>query len=228
MALTLTIRGGHVYDGTGAPPVRADISVDGDRIAIVGDVPDDGTPTIDATGLAVCPGFVNVLSHAWASLQIDGAGPSELLQGVTTEVFGEAFSPGPTVPELVDQLRTTYGAYDVQFDFPRLSDGLDHIARRGITMNVASYLGGANLRVFAAGMENRPLTAAELDRLRGVVAEEMADGALRYRQRTDLRAGNYATTDDWSRCAKSSPGTTGCTSATCAPKATSSSSAWRS
>jgi N-acyl-D-amino-acid deacylase len=195
MTLSLTIRDGLVYDGTGAPPVRADVGIEGDRIVVLGDLPDTDAPTIDATGLAVSPGFINMLSHAWASLQLDGAGPSELLQGVTTEVFGEAFSPGPTTPDFITLVRNGLG-FDARCDFDRLSEGLDHIEKSGVTMNVASFLGGANLRVAGAGMDNRPLTAAELDRLRGLVEEEMAEGALGIGTALIYAPGNYATTDE--------------------------------
>src|SRR3954447_3759704 len=96
MPATLVLRGGSVVDGTGAPAVRADVAVDGDRIVAVGELPGEvDAQDLDASGLVVAPGFVNVLSHAWGTLQLDPTGASDLLQGVTTEVFGEAFSLGP-------------------------------------------------------------------------------------------------------------------------------------
>jgi N-acyl-D-amino-acid deacylase len=193
---TLTIRNGLVYDGTGAPPVAADVGIEDDRVVLVGELPGTDAPSIDASGLAVCPGFINVLSHAWLSLQADGAGASELLQGVTTEIFGEAFSPGPTTPALVDEVGATYGRDGGRFDFERLSEGLDYIEKSGVTMNVASFLGGHNLRGIGAGMDNRPLTSAELDRLRALVDEEMAEGALGIGTALIYAPGNYATTDE--------------------------------
>ena len=196
MALTLTVRGGLVYDGTGAGPVRTDIGIEDDRVVIVGELPATDAPAIDASGLAVCPGFVNVLSHGWATLQTNGAGQSELLQGVTTEVFGEAFSPGPTSPAFVELLQSGYAGTGARVDFARLSDGLEDLEKTGVAMNVASFLGGSNLRGIAAGMDDRPLTTDELDRLRGLVDEEMADGALGIGTALIYAPGNYATTDE--------------------------------
>lgn len=178
MSVSLVVRGGTVYDGTGSPGRRADVAVDGDRVVSVGEVPAAvDAVEIDATGLAVVPGFINVLSHGWPSLQQDGSGASDLMQGVTTEVFGEAFTPGPSTPEFVE-LCASYFAKDVRVDFPRLSDGLAFLEHSGVAVNVASSIGGTNLRLIGAGFEDRRLTASELDRLRGVVDEEMQDGAL--------------------------------------------------
>lgn len=178
MPVSLVVRGGSVYDGSGGPRRLADVAVDGDRIIGVGDIP----PTvdareIDATGLAVVPGFINTLSHAWAALQTDGSAASDLLQGVTTEVFGEAFTPGPSAPEFAE-LAGSYYAPGVRVDFRRLSDGLDFLAKSGVAVNVASSIGGTNLRILGAGFDDRRLTGAEVDLLRGVVAEEMQEGAL--------------------------------------------------
>src|SRR4051795_4579790 len=118
------VRGGAaVVDGTGAPARRADVAVDGDRIVAVGDVPQQVDATvIDVTGLTVAPGFVNVLSHAWGTLQLDPTGASDLLQGVTTEVFGEAFSLGPSDERMVEAMRP-WGdmGRDAEVNFSRLS-----------------------------------------------------------------------------------------------------------
>jgi N-acyl-D-amino-acid deacylase len=185
MPASLVLRGGAVVDGTGAPARRADVAVQGDRIVAVAELPDDvdahalDAQSLDATGLVVAPGFINVLSHAWGTLQLDPTGASDLLQGVTTEVFGEAFSLGPSDERTVEAMRP-WGdmGRDVEVVFPRLSDGLDHLERRGVALNVASFVGGTNLRLLGAGFDDRPLTADELDRLCGIVDEELADGAL--------------------------------------------------
>lgn len=130
MALSLVIRGGEVHDGSGSPARRADVAVEGDRVVEIGDTVAEGAPTLDATGLVVCPGFINVLSHSLGTLQRDGRGASELLQGVTTEVFGEAFSPGPATTEVVESLGAFGAAQGQRADFARLSDGLDHLERQ--------------------------------------------------------------------------------------------------
>ncbi|WP_243057134.1 amidohydrolase family protein [Nocardioides sp. SR21] len=203
MATTLVITGGTVYDGSGSEGVRADVAVEGDRVVQVappGQLPDTpGARRIDATGLAVAPGFVNVLSHAWGSLQQDGAGTSDLLQGVTTQVFGEAFSLGPgndDVREMVGALAGGHEEGGVRLVFDHLADGLDHLERRGVAQNVASFVGGHNLRVLGARFDDRPLSAHELDRLVGLMREEMQDGALGIGTALIYPPGNYASTDE--------------------------------
>ena len=174
------IRGGTVYDGTGAEPVVADVLVEDDRIVHVGPRPGPvEADVIDATGRAVAPGFVNVLSHAWAALRSDGTAASDLVQGVTTEIFGEGFSPGPSTDEFGTYLGRLFGgASDLDLGFTRLSEGLDDLERRGLSVNVASLIGGTNLRFLGAGFVDRPLTPAQLGNLQAVVEEEMHDGAL--------------------------------------------------
>jgi N-acyl-D-aspartate/D-glutamate deacylase len=179
MPVTLIIRGGTVYDGGSGPGRRADVAVDGDRIAAVGSVPHQaGAREIDAAGLAVAPGFINILSHAWGTLQTEPRAPSDLLQGVTTEIFGAGVSLGPATPEFLQLLEQSGLTEGQRADFGRLSDGLDHLERHGIAPNVASFVGGHNLRVIGGGLADGPLPPETLDRLRGILAEEMADGAL--------------------------------------------------
>lgn len=194
----MIVRGGVVHDGLGNPGVPADVGIEGDRIVQVGNLPDaPGAQVVDADGLVVVPGFVNMLSHAWASLQKDGSGASDLLQGVTTEVFGEAFSLGPGNDAMVDMLGA-FGMDDPETKvvFDRLGDGLDHLVGGKVAPNVASFVGGHNLRLLAAGFDNRRLTAAELDRLRALVREEMQDGALGIGTALIYPPGNYADTDE--------------------------------
>lgn len=198
MSVSLVIRGGTVFDGTGSEGTRADVAVDGDRVVLVGNVPESvDADVLDATGMAVSPGFINILSHAWGSLQVDGSGASDVHQGVTTEVFGEAFSLGPSVPALTEATEQFNGlVLGGQVDFARLADGLDHLERQGIAPNVASFVGGTNLRVIGAGLTDGPMAAAELDRVRGVLAEEMADGALGVGTALIYAPGRYAGTDE--------------------------------
>ena len=195
MPASLVIRGGTVVDGTGTAARDADVVIDGDRVVAVGQIGDVDAPELDATGHVVAPGFVNVLSHAWGSLQVDPTGGSDLLQGVTTEVFGEAFSLGPgKVSEALrnwDELGS--GA---RLDFDRLSQGLDHLEKNGVAPNVASFIGGVNLRLLGAGFDDRPLDKDEIDRLRALVDEEMADGALGIGTALIYAPGRFARTDE--------------------------------
>jgi N-acyl-D-amino-acid deacylase len=198
MALTHIVRGGTVYDGSGGAVVRADVGIEGDRVVQIDtDLPDaPGAEVVDATGLAVTPGFVNVLSHAWGSLQQDSSGASDLLQGVTTEVFGEALSLGPSDERFSDYANALGAPEDIRVVFDRLGDGLDHLVGRGVAPNVASFVGGHNLRILGAGFDDRPLTGAELDRLRGLVDEEMSDGALGIGTALIYPPGRFARTDE--------------------------------
>ncbi len=198
MPATLVVRGGTVVDGTGAPGRRADVVVDGDRLVTVGEVGDHvDAEVLDATGHVVAPGFVNVLSHAWGSLQVDPTGASDLLQGVTTEVFGEAFSLGPSDGRLAEMLAQwgDLGA-DARVEFDRLSQGLAYLEDRGVALNVASFIGGMNLRILGAGFDDRPLQPGELDRLRGLVDEEMQEGALGIGTALIYPPGRFARTDE--------------------------------
>src|SRR5581483_1843503 len=196
MAATLVIQGGSVLDGTGAPAVAADVVVDGDRVVQVGAAPEsEGADVLDATGLVVAPGFINVLSHAWGTLQLHPSGASDLLQGVTTEVFGEAFSLGPNTAETV-QATDYWKRGEVRLQFDRLSDGLSYLESRGVAPNVASFIGGHNLRALGARFDDRELTPAELDTLRALVDEEMQEGALGIGTALIYPPGNYARTEE--------------------------------
>src|SRR3954453_4543250 len=198
MPASLVIRGGTVLDGTGAPPRRGGGGVRCRRVIGlrgVGGLLD--ADVLEAGGQVVAPGFVNVLSHAWGSLQRDGSGASDLRQGVTTEVFGEAFSLGPSDGRLAEAMRPWGGlGEDARVEFDRLSQGLDHLQGLGVAPNIASFIGGMDLRLLGAGFEDRPLAPAELDRLRALVDEEMADGALGIGTALIYPPGRFARTDE--------------------------------
>src|SRR5579875_1996651 len=193
--LDVVVRGGTVYDGTGAPPRQADVGIAGDRIVTLGQL--DGTEagaTIDASGLAVSPGFVNILSHSYLSILHDPRSLGELTQGVTTEIFGEGMSMGPLTPELKQTLEEDRGGLEYEITWTRLREYLDHVERRGCSQNVASFIGGGTIRANGVGYDDRPATAAELDAMRALVAEEMADGALGIASALIYPPGSYAAT----------------------------------
>lgn len=195
MSTTLVIRGGTVHDGNGGPGRVADVLVEGDRIVAVGPVPGDlDARAIDATGLVVAPGFVNVLSHAYFSLEKDGRGLSDLYQGVTTQIFGEGLSIGPFTAESKALLEP--GPGEPPLIWNRLPEFLGHLESKGVAQNVASFVGAHNLRMIGAGAVDRPMTAAELDQVRGVLDEEMADGALGLGSALIYPPGCFASTDE--------------------------------
>lgn len=191
------IAGGDVYDGSGADPVRSDVGVCGDRVAAVGrGLPREAGAVVDAAGKAVCPGFINILSHSDVSILHDPRSLGELTQGVTTEVFGEGFSMGPLTPRLKAELERSGRGMDTWVSWSRLSEYLQHVERRGAAQNVASFIGAGTLRAGAVGYSDRPATPVELDRMRQVAAEEMADGALGIASALVYPPGSYASASE--------------------------------
>jgi N-acyl-D-amino-acid deacylase len=191
------IRGGTVYDGTGGPPRRADVALAGDRIVAIGDLSrQKARAVIDARGLAVAPGFINMLSWSTESLLVDGRSQGEIRQGVTTEIFGEGWSMGPLNEAMKKQMKDDQG--DLRFDIPwtTLSEYLAHLQKKGVSPNVASYLGAATVRIHAIGQEDRPPTPAELGRMRELVRQEMEAGALGIGSSLIYAPGSYAQTEE--------------------------------
>jgi N-acyl-D-amino-acid deacylase len=175
----LLIRGGAVYDGSGGPPLRADVAVIGDRIARIGplDAARAGT-VLEANGLAVAPGFINMLSHSYLTMLHDGRSLSELVQGVTTQVFGEGFSMGPLDAEARQRLQDQDPALDYRVEWDTLAGYLAYAEGQGVSQNVCSFIGATTLRTHVAGHEDRPLTPDEMDTVRGLIRDEMSAGAL--------------------------------------------------
>ena len=173
------IRGGTVYDGSGSAPVVADVAITSDTIAAIGDLSAASARTeLDATGLAVSPGFINMLSWATESLIEDGRSQSDIRQGVTLEVFGEGWSMGPLTDAMrQDQLKRQG---DIEFAIPwtTLGEYLEHLSARGISPNVASFIGATTLRIHEIGYDDRPPSADELERMRALVRQGMEEGAL--------------------------------------------------
>lgn len=172
------IRGGTVYDGTGGPGVKADVGIKGDRIVAVGNLSRATAPTIVAAkGLAVAPGFINMLAHSESSLIVDPRSLSEIKQGVTTQIFGE-LSMGPLNDQMKQRFRDQQG--DVKFDieWTTLAEYLQYLEKRGISQNVASFIGAATIREYVIGLEDKPPTPAQLDQMRELVRREMEAGAL--------------------------------------------------
>jgi len=176
----LLLRGGTVYDGTGAPGRRADVLVREDRVVAVGAAPHEFSgEVVDVSDLAVTPGFINVLSHAWNTMHRDRFAISDLLQGVTTVVFGEAFSVGPADDSVDALISATFGADpEIQYTQPSLREGLTAVAAQGLGPNAASLVGGTNLRLLTSGHEPRPLSPQERERACALLRDEMQDGAF--------------------------------------------------
>jgi len=172
------IKNGTVYDGSGRPPRRADVGIKGDRIAAVGNLSRAiATTVVDAKGLAVAPGFINMLSHSEASLIRDPRSLSEIKQGVTTQIFGE-FSMGPLNDQMKQRMRETRGEGTLGIEWTTLAEYLTYLEKRGISQNVASFIGAATIREHVIGLEDKQPTPAQLEQMRELVRREMEAGAL--------------------------------------------------
>jgi N-acyl-D-amino-acid deacylase len=198
----VVIRRGTVYDGTGVPGTVADLLIQKDQVVAWGDYPNArGRVEVDAAGLAVTPGFINMLSHSETSLIADGRSQGALRQGVTLEVFGES-SMGPITEQMKIDQKERQG--DIKFDiaWTTLGEYLDHLATRGVSTNVASFVGAATVRAHEVGLANRPPSADELERMRGLVRHAMDEGAMGLTSALIYTPGVFAKTDELVELAK--------------------------
>jgi N-acyl-D-amino-acid deacylase len=192
----VVLRNGLVCDGTGSPCTSGGVAISGDKIAKTGDVSADrGRIDIDVHGQVIAPGFINMMS-SHEGLFADGRGLSDVLQGVTLEIFGEGESMGP----LTDDMRAemTSQQSDIKYDvtWHSLNEGLEALVAHGISPNIASFIGAATPRIYVLGRANRAPTPAELDRMREVTAKAMDDGALGVASALIYEPGSYAKTDE--------------------------------
>ncbi len=191
------IRGGTVYDGSGEAPRVADVAISGDTIAAIGELAvASGVREIDATGMAISPGFINMLSWATESLIEDGRSQSDIQQGVTLEVFGEGWSLGPLNDAMKEETVARQG--DIRFDvsWTSLGEYLDHLVDRGVSTNVASFVGATTVRIHVLGYEDRPPTPTELEEMQGLVRAAMEEGALGVGSSLIYAPAFYADTDE--------------------------------
>lgn len=193
----LVLRGGTLYDGSGGPGRVGDVAVDGDSIVAVGDLGAlTGATEIDVSGLAVAPGFVNMLSWATESLLVDGTAQSDVRQGVTLEVFGEGESMGPLTDTMRADMIRFQGDLEYEVPWTTLGEYLEHLEARGVSVNVASFIGATTVRVHELGYEDRPPDAEELARMQDLVREAMREGALGVGSSLIYAPAFYADTDE--------------------------------
>jgi N-acyl-D-amino-acid deacylase len=205
----VVIRHGTVYDGTGAAPVVEDLGINGDRIAARGDLSAArGREDVDASGLALAPGFINMLSHSETSLIADGRSQGDLRQGVTLEVFGES-SMGPLNDEMKKEQTERQGDIKYDISWTTLGEYLDHLVARGIATNIASFVSAATVRVNEVGRVNRAPTPEELERMRGHVRRAMDEGAMGLTSALIYTPGTFAKTDELVELAKVASGSGG-------------------
>ena len=173
------IRGGMVYDGSGGKPRLADVGIRGDKIATIGDLAKaSATRVLDAKGLAVAPGFINMLSWSNDSFMVDGRSQGEIRQGVTTEIFGEGESMGPYTEEMKRIREEGMGDIKYKIEWTSLSDFLQYMEKRGISPNLASYIGAGTVRENVIGLDDKKATPAQMEQMRELVRKEMKAGAL--------------------------------------------------
>ncbi len=204
------IRGGTIYDGSGAAPFVGDVGIVGETIEAVGDLSGaTAESVVDAQGLAVAPGFINMLSWATESLIIDGRSQGDIRQGVTLEVFGEGNSMGPMNDAMKEEWLDDFVSYmgseeataevlggTLEVPWTTLGEYLDYLVAEGTATNVASFLGAATPRVHELGYEDRAPTAEELARMEELVRQAMEEGAFGIASSLIYAPGFYADTDE--------------------------------
>src|SRR5690349_4812829 len=176
----VVIANGRIVDGTGAPWYRGDVAIAGDRIVAVGAIGDRGAAsTVDASGLVIAPGFIDLLGQSEFNVLVDGRAASKVLQGVTTEVTGEGSSIAPVNDRMIAEAAPNATHFGVAQDWRTLADYFKRLETRSrTTINMATFVGAGGLRNYVIGKADRPATPAELDRMRQLAAQAMEQGAL--------------------------------------------------
>ena len=175
----VVIKGGTVYDGSGEKPRTIDVAIRRDRIVELGNFPpESANSVIDAKGLAVAPGFINMLSWSTDSLIEDGRSQSEIREGVTTQIMGEGFSMGPLNDRIKERMKSQQGDIKYEIKWNTLSEYLSFLEQRGVSCNVASFIGATTIREFVIGLEDKEPTPEQLEQMRQLVRQEMEAGAL--------------------------------------------------
>jgi N-acyl-D-amino-acid deacylase len=175
----LILRNGTIYDGSGSPSFVGDIAINADTIAAIGDLNSArGVLELDAGRLAIAPGFINMLSWAQESLIEDGRSQSNIRQGVTLEVMGEGWSEGPLTPSMKKENTEQQGDIKYDIEWSTLGEYLEYLEQKGVSCNIASFVGATTIRVNALGYEDRAPTPEEMDHMRMLVREAMEEGAV--------------------------------------------------
>jgi len=198
----LVLRNGAIYDGSGGAPIIGDLAVKGDRIAAIGRVEERGGKELDVHGLAVAPGFINMLSWSTESLIEDGRSQSDIRQGVTLEIFGEGESMGPLNAAMKKDMVDSQADIKYAVKWTTLGDYLGYLARRGVSPNVASFVGATTVRIHEIGYADRRPTPEELERMRELVRQGMEEGALGLGSSLIYAPAFYAKTDELIALAK--------------------------
>lgn len=193
----IIIQNGQILDGSGEPSYTGDLAIRADTIAAIGDLSEaTADQVIDAEGLAVAPGFINMLSWANESLLHDGRSLSDIHQGVTLEVMGEGTSMGPLSDKMKQEMIEDQGDITYDVEWTTLGEYLDHLVQKGVSPNVASFVGNGTLREYVIGYENRPATQEEMNRMKKLLDEAMREGAVGLSSSLLYAPSGYADTEE--------------------------------
>jgi N-acyl-D-amino-acid deacylase len=193
----LLIRNGKIIDGSGAAAFTGDVGIRGDTIAAIGDLKSTrGRTEIDAQGMVVAPGFINMLSWAVESLIEDGRSMSDICQGVTLEVMGEGDSWGPWSESMKEEMKASQGDIKYDIEWTTLGEYLEYLEKRGVSANIASFVGTATLRIHQVGYDDRPPTAAEMDSMKLLVRQAMEEGAIGVSSALEYIPASFASTEE--------------------------------
>ena len=197
------LRAGHVIDGTGSAPRRADVGIRGDTIVAVGEIAaGDAGRVIDVGGLIVAPGFIDMHSHSDYTLLVDGRGLSKVMQGVTTELLGESSSAGPVLGAAREDREKSLAQYELELDWATLGEYFERLERSGTSVNILSTVASGLVRASVVGYEDREATEEELERMETLVEEAMRDGAFGLSSGLIYPPNSYASTAELVALAK--------------------------
>jgi dihydroorotase/N-acyl-D-amino-acid deacylase len=193
----VVIRNGHIVDGTGSPWYAGDVAIKNGRIAALGDLAGaKARKTIDARGMVVAPGFIDMLGQSELSILVNPHLPSKIYQGITTEVTGEGGSIAPLTPAIIQADHVTYQHYGITPDWRTFREYFARLRKQGMGINLASYVGATQVRRAVIGEDNRAPTPAELERMKALVREAMQDGAVGLSTSLQYAPAPYASTEE--------------------------------